>query len=320
MSDEAIVRASALYPPSQAYDTGYLDVGEGHALYYEVSGNPAGKPALFLHGGPGGGCYPDHRRLFDPARYRVVLFDQRGCGKSTPKSDIAANSTWRLVEDIEKLRQHLGIERSVVLGGSWGATLALLYAQTHPERVEALILRGVFTARKREIDWLYRYGASEVFPERWAAFVSHIDPAERDDLPRAYHRLLTSGDPDVEREAARAWCTWESALMTMAQRSPNFSAGSGEHTRALARIEAHYFVNDAFIEEGRVLRDMGRIAHIPGVIVQGRFDMVTPPATAYEVHRAWPVSRLEIVHDAGHATSEPGITRKLVEATDSFAG
>ncbi len=320
MNTETLARPGALYPPAKPYATGTLDVGEGHALYYEVSGNPAGKPALFLHGGPGGGCYADHRRLFDPARYRVVLFDQRGCGKSKPTADLAANSTWRLVEDIERLRVHLGVERFVILGGSWGATLALLYAQTHCARVEALVLRGVFTARKQEIDWLYRYGASELFPERWNAFVSHIQPDKRGDLVRAYHALLTSGDPDVEREAARAWCTWESALMTMAERSAGFSAGNGEHTRALARIETHYFIHNAFIEEGQILRDMPKIAAVPGIIAQGRFDVVTPPSTAYAAHRAWPASRLDIVHDAGHATSEPGITRKLVEATDFFAG
>ncbi len=319
MIAETLARPGALYPSIQPHESGMLDVGDGHQIYYEASGNPAGKPALFLHGGPGGGCYADHRRLFDPRRYRIVLFDQRGCGKSRPLGEVAGNTTMALVDDIERLREHLRIDRFVVLGGSWGAALALLYAQTHPARVEALVLRGVFTARRREVDWLYKHGASELFPERWEKFATFVPEDERGDLPRAYHRRLFSGDAEVEREAARAWCTWEAALMTLAPRSSNFSAGAGEHTRALARIEAHYFINDAFIGEGRVIADMERIRHIPGIIVQGRYDVVTPPTTAWEVHRLWPSSRFDIVNDAGHATSEPGITRKLVEATDFFA-
>jgi proline iminopeptidase len=319
VNGEVLARPGALYPPIQPLVRNTLDVGGGHEIFYEVNGNPTGKPALFLHGGPGGGCYADHRRLFDPERYRIVLFDQRGCGKSKPTSELAGNTTWDLVEDIERLRVHLGVERFVILGGSWGAALALLYAQTHPTRVEALVLRGVFTARRREIDWLYRHGASALFPERWDAFASYIPESERDDLPLAYHRRLTSGDAEIERDAARAWCTWEGSLMSMTPRASTFTAGSGEHTRALARIEAHYFVNNAFIEEGRILRDMPIISKIPGIIVQGRYDVVTPPITAYEVHKTWPSSRLDIVNDAGHATSEPGITRKLVEATDFFA-
>ncbi len=319
MSADEALRSGGLYPSIKPFDSGMLDVGDGHSLYYEVSGAPQGKPALFLHGGPGGGCYADHRRLFDPERYRIVLFDQRGCGRSRPLSSLDANTTPHLVADIERLRGHLDAERFVVLGGSWGAALALLYAQAHPSRVEALVLRGVFTARRREIDWLYRFGASELFPERWALFSSHVPADERLDLPRAYHRLLTGDDADAIGAAARVWCAWEASLMTLAPRSPSFTGSAGEHARALARIEAHYFVHDAFIAEGRILADMPKIAAIPGVIVQGRYDLVTPPTTAYAVHQAWPASRLEIVPDAGHATSEPGVTRKLVEATDFFA-
>ncbi len=319
MTTETMPRPSALYPPIQPHASGMLDVGDGHQIYWECDGNPEGRPALFLHGGPGGGCNTDYRRLFDPERYRAVLFDQRGCGKSRPMSETAGNDTWRLVADIEKLRLHLGVDKFVVVGGSWGAALALLYAQTHPRAVRALVLRGVFTARRREIDWLYRRGASELFPERWEAFASFIPEGERGDLVRAYHKRLFCGDRDVELEAARSWCTWESALMSVAKRSGDFSAGGGEHTRALARIEAHYFVNDTFLAEGHILANMDKVAGIPGIIVQGRFDVVTPPVTAWEVHKRWPGSRLDIAHDAGHATSEPGIARKLVEATDFFA-
>ncbi len=311
--------ASPLYPPIQPHESGMLDVGDGHQIYFEVNGNPAGRPALFLHGGPGGGCIADYRRLFNPRRYRIVLFDQRGCGKSRPQSGIEANTSAKLVADIELLRTHLGIDRFVVLGGSWGAALALLYAQAFPDRIHALVLRGVFTARRQEIDWLYRYGASELFPERWATFKGFISSAESDDLVAAYHRRLFSGDRDMEIEAARAWCTWESSLMSIAPRSPGFSAGGGEHTRTLARIEAHYFVNDSFLGEGQILSNMEAIRVIPGIIVQGRYDVVTPPATAHAVHRLWPASRLDIVANAGHATSEPGIARGLVEATDHFA-
>ena len=318
MSADELTRPTGLYPQTRPTDTGFLDVGDGHRLYYEVSGPADGKPAIFLHGGPGGGCYPDHRRLFNPERYRVVLFDQRGCGKSEPLSELDHNTTDHLVEDIERLRVHFGFENFIVLGGSWGAALALLYAQAHPDRVAGLILRGVFTSRKSEVDWLYKFGASQMFPERWDAFVSYIPESERNDLLAAYHRRLFCGDIDVERAAARAWCTWESSLMTMAPRSSGFAAGVGDHTRALARIEAHYFIHDAFIEEGQILANMDRVAKIPGFIVQGRYDVITPPTTAWALHKAWPASRLDIVPDAGHATSEPGITRKLIEATDFF--
>jgi proline iminopeptidase len=310
-------RASAFYPPIEPYETGELEVGDGHHIAYELSGNPAGRPALFLHGGPGGGCYPDHRRLFDPAHYRIVLFDQRGCGRSRPLGELAANTTAHLVADIELLRAALGVERFVVLGGSWGATLALLYAQTHRDRVAALVLRGIFTARRHEVAWLYQHGASQLFPEAWARFVAPIPESERDDLVAAYHRRLFSGDAETEHDFARHWCDWESALMTLLSRAAPSRAASAA-THALARIEAHYFVNGSFLPEGCIMADAPLLAGLPGIIVQGRYDVVTPAATAYELHRAWAGSKLEIVPDAGHATSEPGIARKLIEATDSF--
>jgi proline iminopeptidase len=312
------IRTGTLYPPIEAYDRGYLDVGDGHTIYYEVCGNPAGKPALFLHGGPGGGFYADHRRLFDPARYRIVLFDQRGCGRSRPLGSLVANTTAHLVDDIERLRVALGVDRFIVLGGSWGATLALLYAQTHRDHVAALILRGVFTARRREILWLYGHGASQLFPEAWSRFVAPIPLDERGDLIAAYRRRLD--DPDRQRalDMARFWCDWESELMTLAPRR-NVSRSATEQTLALARIETHYFTNDTFLSEGQVLAQVSRLSGLPGIIVQGRYDVVTPATTAFELHQAWPGSQLEIVPDAGHATSEPGIVRKLVEATDAFA-
>lgn len=311
------VRPTALYEPLAPYESGMLDAGDGHRIYWETCGNPLGKPALFLHGGPGGGCYGDHRRLFDPAHYRVVLFDQRGCGRSQPLGSLEANTTAHLLADIELLREHLRIDTWLLLGGSWGATLALLYAQRHRERVSALVLRGVFTARRREIDWLYRHGASALFPEAFAAFEAFIPPEERGDLIGAYHRRLTTGERDPQIAAARAWCGWEGALMTLAPRA-SYAPGHGDQTLALARIEAHYFINNTFLPEGEILAHVEKLAGLPGVIVQGRYDVVTPPSTAFELHTKWPGSRLEIVADAGHATSEPGTVRKLVEATDSF--
>ena len=310
-------RPATLYPPLTPYESGMLDVGDGHEIYWEVSGNPLGKPALFLHGGPGGGCYADHRRLFDPDHYRIVLFDQRGCGRSKPVGSLLGNTTQHLVDDIERLRILLGVESWLLLGGSWGATLALLYAQAHRTRVTALVLRGVFTARKREIDWLYRFGASALFPESWEKFAGFVGPDERADCVSAYFRRLTQGDRDSQIAAARAWCAWEGALMTLTPRAL-YEPGHGDQTLALARIETHYFVNNTFLPEGEIMSKAHLLRGLPGVIVQGRYDVVTPPTTSYELHRAWPESRLEIVPDAGHATSEPGTIRKLIEATDGF--
>ena len=309
-----------LYPSLTPRDTGFLDVGSGHSIYWETCGDPLGKPALFLHGGPGGGCFADHRRLFDPARYFIVLFDQRGCGRSRFVNRCEANTTQDLVDDIERLRVLLGVEQwGLVLGGSWGATLALRYTQLHRARVGALILRGVFSGRRSEVDWLYRFGASQLFPEGWRRFQGAVTPERRDDLLGAYHALLWGADEALRIAAARAWCAWEGSLLTLAPRKAGYTS-SDKHVLALAEIETHYFVNDCFMPEGEILRQAPVLEGLPGVIVQGRYDVVTPPTTAYELHRAWPGSKLEIVDDAGHATMEPGTLRKLIEATDGFGG
>ena len=314
---------AGFYPPIDPYAIGALETGDGHTLYWETCGNPEGKPALFLHGGPGGGCSTDNRRLFDPELYRIVLFDQRGAGRSKPIGSLDNNSTPHLIDDIEHLRAHLGITQfHCVLGGSWGATLALAYAQRHTKRVKSLVLRGVFTARQREVDWLYGDGARHLFPEAHAAFAGFIPEDERDNLVRAYHQRLTSGDEHVELAAAAHWCAYEAKLLMLMPRTPPAAPApsyASPQTRALARIEAHYFMNQSFLDEGQILRNADRLAAIPGVIVQGRYDSVTPPVTAFELHKSWPGSRLEIVPDAGHATVETGIQRALVAATDGFA-
>jgi proline iminopeptidase len=309
-----------LYPPVEPYGSGQLDVGDGHRIYWELCGNPEGKPAVFLHGGPGGGCHADHRRFFDPARYNVLLFDQRGCGRSTPHASLEANTTWHLVADIERLRTMLGVERWLAFGGSWGATLALAYAEIHPERVSELVLRGVFTMRQSELRWLYQAGASLLFPDKWERFLAPIPANERADLLSAYHRRLTGDDPVARLQAAKAWSAWEGELMTL---RPNARAAA-QHADdgfalALARIETHYFVNHGFMEEGQILREAHRLAGIQGAIVQGRYDVITPAATAWDLHKAWPGSSLEIVPDAGHASSEPGTLHALLEATNAFA-
>ena len=313
-------RTRSLHPPIAADEQGWLDVGDGHRLHWETCGNPEGRPAVFLHGGPGGGYHADHRRLFDPHAFRVVLFDQRGAGRSQPAGRVEANTTAHLVADMERLRETLKIDRWLLVGGSWGSTLALAYAQAHPERVLGMVLRGVFTARKSELDWLYREGASSLFPEAWAEFVDPIPRAERHDLVAAYHRRVFGPDEAVRRLFARRWCTWEARVMTLVPRSGEPLDGFDETSiSSLARLETHYFLNGAFLPEGSLIASMSRIAHVPGTIVQGRYDMVTPPRTAHDLHRAWPASRLEIVPDAGHASSEPGVLDRLVEAIDDFA-
>ncbi|MBM3607877.1 MAG: prolyl aminopeptidase [Alphaproteobacteria bacterium] len=306
-----------LYPSLSPFDTGWMDVGDGHSIWWEACGNPRGKPALFLHGGPGGSCQSDHRRLFDPETYCIVLFDQRGAGRSSPKGWLQHNTTAHLVADIEKLRLKFGFADWLVLGGSWGAALALAYAQAHPACVRALVLRGVFTARQSEVGWLYKFGASQIFPGAWQKFESHIPQDERDDLVAAYHRRLAGADEQARRNAARAWCAWESELLTLMPRAQRYIAPS-DGDIALARIEAHYFVNRSFMSDGEIIANLPRIAHIPGVIVQGRYDVITPPATAHELAASWPAADLKIIPDAGHATSEPGIMAALVEATDRF--
>lgn len=309
-----------LYDAPEPYESGMLDVGDGHSIYYERVGTPGGKPAVFLHGGPGGGCSADNRGLFDPDIYDVFLFDQRGCGRSTPHAELEANTTWHLVADIERLREMAGAEKWLVFGGSWGSTLSLAYAETHPERVSALILRGIFTFTEGEIAWYYQFGVSQMFPEKWERFLAPIPAAEREDLLNAYNRILTGDDEKAQLEAAKAWSTWEGETITLLP-DPEFSAqfGDGHYALAFARIENHYFVNNAWLEENQLLRDAGKLRSIPGAIVHGRYDMPCPVRNAYALHKAWPEAEYHIVEGAGHAWSEPGILDQLIRATDRFA-
>ncbi|OZF46075.1 prolyl aminopeptidase [Rhodococcus sp. 14-2470-1b] len=342
--------ARDLYPAIEPYASGHLDVGDGQQIYWETSGNPDGLPVLFVHGGPGGGTGPAQRRYFDPEQYRIVLFDQRGCGKSRPhiadrsgaggttpgwdrsgaggttqgwdmRVDWAVNTTGKLVGDIEKLRAHLGVDTWLVFGGSWGSTLSLVYAQTHRDRVTGLILRGIFLLRRSEIDWYYNGGAGHLFPEQWEKFLAPVPEAERhSDLVEVYHRLLNSDDRDVATAAAIAWSSWEAATSYLLPRPEQIA--SNEDPRfalAFAGIENHYFRNDGFLRENQLLEDAHLLAGIPGVIVQGRYDVVCPATSAWALHRAWPDAELTIVDDAGHSASEPGIIHHLVEATDRFA-
>ncbi len=309
-----------LYPPIEPFEHGRLVVSPVHNLYYEQCGNPVGLPVVFLHGGPGGGLIADYRRFFDPATYRVVLFDQRGSGQSTPHASLEDNTTWHLVEDIEKLREHLGIEKWLVFGGSWGSTLALAYAQTHPQRVHALVLRGIFLCRPKEISWFYQEGASAIFPDVWEHYERVIPESERDDMLHAYHRRLTGDDETAQLEAARAWSIWEGSTSKLFL-DPELIAKCGEDKFALAfaRIECHYFVNNAFFDtDNYLVENIEKIRHIPTVIVQGRYDVVCPMMSAWELHRAWPEAELKIIPDAGHSASENGIVDALVEATDRF--
>ncbi|MDX3896226.1 prolyl aminopeptidase [Pusillimonas sp.] len=310
-----------MYPPIEPYRHGLLDTGDGHQIYWELCGNPQGKPAVFLHGGPGSGCSPTHRRLFDPSRYKVLLFDQRGCGRSLPHACLDNNTTWHLVADIERLRTEiLQAEQALVFGGSWGSTLALAYAQAHPQRVSALIVRGIFTVRREELLWFYQEGASWLFPDVWERYLAPIPPEERHDLMAAYRKRLTSPDPEVQLQAAHAWSQWEDHTITLLP-SPMHSQSHSDDRSALAfaRIENHYFVNQGFMEEGQLLRDAHKLHGIPGVIVQGRYDACTPMRTAWELHRAWPQAEFHVVDDAGHAFDEPGILAQLLAATDKFA-
>jgi proline iminopeptidase len=309
-----------LYPAIKPYDSGYLRVSEEHELYYEQCGNPAGKPALFVHGGPGAGCDDRARGFFDPAAYRIVLFDQRGCGRSRPHASLVDNTTWHLVSDMEKLRDHLGIERWLVFGGSWGSTLALAYAQSHPTRVSELVLRGIFMLTQFELRWFYQEGASALFPDHWEPYVDAIPPAERDELVRAYYKRLTSGDHPTMVAAARAWSIWEAATSYLHINEDNVQKwGEEEFAVAVARIECHYFINGGFLErEDQLLRNVDRIRNIPAVIVQGRYDVVCPMQTAWALHKAWPEADFRIVPDAGHSAFEAGNTHELVSATDRF--
>ncbi|UJR78497.1 prolyl aminopeptidase [Sandaracinus amylolyticus] len=310
------------YPPIEPHAQGMLDVGSGHRVYWEESGNPKGKPVVFLHGGPGGGTDPKQRRFFDPERYRIVLFDQRGCGRSTPHASLVDNTTWHLVSDVERLREHLGIDRWQVFGGSWGSTLALAYAQKHPERVTELVLRGIFLLRRAELLWFYQHGTSEMFPDAWQHFLAPIPESERGDLMSAYHKRLTSDDAHTRQEAARAWSVWEARTSFLLAREDHVArAAADAFSLAFARIECHYFVNDGFLaREDQLLADVDRIRHIPAVIVHGRYDVVCPARNAWDLHQRWPEAELKIVEDAGHSAYEPGIMHELVTATDRFAG
>jgi proline iminopeptidase len=308
-----------LYPPIDPFDQRMMDVGQGHRIYMEQCGNPDGIPVVVLHGGPGGGCSPAMRRYFDPAVYRVILFDQRGCGRSRPHAAVKNNTTWHLVDDIEAIRDALEIDTWIVFGGSWGATLSLIYAQTHPDHVSQLVLRGVFLMTQSELDWFYGGGAGKFWPEVWARFEQLIPEGERDDLIAAYHRRLFSGDMPLETRYARAWSAWENALASI-HSNGNGGEAPGEYARAFARLENHYFINAGFLEfDGQILAHMDRIAHIPGVIVQGRYDMICPPESAYSIANVWPACDLKMVTNAGHALSEPGIRAELVRAMDRIA-
>jgi proline iminopeptidase len=308
------------FPPIEPYRTGRLRVSGVHELYFEESGDPQGKPVVFLHGGPGFGSEPNHRRFFDPAAYRIVVFDQRGCGKSKPHASLVENTTWDLVADIETLRAHLGIERWQVFGGSWGSTLALAYAETHPDRVTELVLRGIFLVREQEIAWFYQRGTSAIFPDAWEKYVEPIPERERADFVRAYYKRLTSDDAAERLRAAKAWSVWEGSTSCLApNRALIEKAAVDDFALAFARIECHYFVHNAWLERPRdLLGNVHRIRHIPGVIVQGRYDVVCPMESAWALHRAWPEADLRIVPDAGHSAGEPGTLHELVEATDRF--
>lgn len=309
-----------LYPPTDPYDQRMLDVGQGHRVYVEQCGNPDGVPVVVLHGGPGGGCSPAMRRYFDPEYYRIILFDQRGCGRSRPHASVTNNTTWHLVEDIELIRQTLDIDAWIVFGGSWGATLSLIYAEEHPSRVRQLVLRGVFLMTQSELDWFYGGGAGKFWPEVWTRFEALVPEDERGDLIAAYNRRLFSGDVALETLFARAWSSWENALASIHSTGAGGEA-PGEYARAFARLENHYFTNAGFLEfDGQILAHVGRIKHIPGVIVQGRYDMICPPDSAYALAQAWPAGELKMVRHAGHALSEPGISAELVRTMDRIAG
>jgi proline iminopeptidase len=312
-----------LYPEIQPYQTGMLDVGDGHRLYWELSGNPEGKPVVFLHGGPGGGSSPEHRRQFNPEQYKILVFDQRGCGRSTPYANLDHNTTWDLVEDIEKLRTEVAkVDKWMVFGGSWGSTLSLTYAETHPERVTELVLRGIFLFDQYELDWMYKEGgASQVYPDKFEEFIGLIPEAERGDLVEAYRKRLTSSDKDEQLRAAKAWSKWEGEIVTLLP-SPSTIEHfiSPDVAVAVARIENHYMANHGWLEEGQLLNGAKKLRGIPGVIVQGRHDTCTPPVAAWKLKQAWPGVELNIIPDGGHLFSEPGVLDGLIRATDRFAG
>ncbi|MFK8137522.1 MAG: prolyl aminopeptidase [Bdellovibrionales bacterium] len=310
-----------MYPPIDAYKTGFLRVSDIHEIYYEAAGNPDGQAVVFLHGGPGGGIEPSYRQYFNPEKYHIILFDQRGCGKSTPFSELRENTTWDLVSDIEKLRELFKIDKWAVFGGSWGSTLALSYASKYAKNISALFLRGIFLLRKKELDWFYQEGASKLFPDYWENYRDEIPEEERGDFLKAYHQRLTSEDPKVRASAAKTWSVWEAAtskLMVDPKHMEN--CGEDQFADAFARIESHYFINKGFLEsENYLLEKVDEFRKIPAVIVQGRYDVVCAPITAWELHKAWPEAKFEMVPTAGHSVSEPGVAKALVTATDKFA-
>ncbi len=311
----------SLYPPIAPYQTGTLPVSTLHTLYYEQSGHPHGKPVVFLHGGPGGGSVPVYRQYFDPAQWRIVIFDQRGCGQSTPHAELRENTTWDLVADIERLRSHLNIKQWVVFGGSWGSTLALAYSQTHPDRCLGLILRGIFLLRRQEILWFYQAGCDQIFPDAWEAYLAPIPPEARHDLLTAYYQQLTSPDRAIQQRAARAWSVWEATTSRLLP-DPTLQAhfAQDDFATAFARIECHYFINRGFFaQDDQLLVNCDRIRHLPTIIVQGRYDVVCPMASAWALHKALPQAELIIIPDAGHSMMEPGITSALVAASDRVA-
>ena len=310
-----------LYPPVEPFNHGWLDVGDGHSIYYEESGNPAGKPCVFIHGGPGGGATPEARQFFNPERYRIVIFDQRGCGRSTPHAALHDNTTWDLVADMERLRALLGIDSWLVFGGSWGSTLALAYAQTHPQAVTELVLRGIFLLRPSEIHWFYQHGASEIYPDSWQSYLAPIPEDERDNLLLAFHKRLTSDDENIRLTAARAWSVWEASASFLIQ-NPAFMEKLDQPAAALAmaRIECHYFMNAGFFtRDNQILENIAKIRHIPCIIVQGRYDVVCPARTAWDLHKAWPEAEFQLIPNAGHSAFDEGNARALVAATDRFS-
>jgi proline iminopeptidase len=308
-----------LYPEIDPYRSGMLDVGDGHSIYWELAGNPKGKPVVFLHGGPGAGCSAKHRRLFDPLLWNILLFDQRGCGRSRPHASLEANTTWHLVADMERLRTEvMAAGPWTVFGGSWGSTLALAYAETFPKQVSALILRGIFTLRRMELDWYYRKGASYFFPDKWEAFRKDLPEDTWADPILTYHRRLTSDDAIARLAAARAWSVWEGETSTLMPEGPATGHAQEHFALAFARIENHYFVHGGWMEEGQLLRNASLLAGIPGTIVQGRYDVVCPPITAWDLAKNWPRAELQIVEDSGHSFAEPGTLHRLILATDKY--
>jgi proline iminopeptidase len=310
-----------LFPEIEPYRTGWLKVSNTHDIYFEECGSPDGKPALMVHGGPGGGCNPSMRRYHDPARYSIILFDQRGCGRSTPHASLIDNTTWDLVADMERLREHLRVETWQLCGGSWGSTLSLAYAETHPGRVTELVLRGIFLLRKAELDWFYQEGCSWIFPDAYEAYLAPIPPEERENMIEAYHRRLTSGHRETQLAAARAWSIWEGTTLSLfhdQERVHKF--GNDSYALAFARIECHYFIHKGFFgRDNRLIEEAGQIAHLPGTIVHGRYDVVTPLKNAWDLAKAWPKADLRVVPDSGHAMTEPGIVHEIVTATNKYA-